>query len=678
MLRRSLHRLHDPLFIHLNNNVKKYSDTIINPSDIDFNNPNITKKSWFSNLVFPYEFPNNNNQVNLTDSETTFPTHKTVKVKIYPTNEQRDILNYWFNSFNIMYNETILFLRKHVPYGNFKFYKQYSGQYRRYCFNIKDIKNIDKDITKLENQRQANLNKLNALFLIEKKSKNIREKINDCRESIHNINDKIKDKNSNKDEILKENKALFKYKSLYLSLKSHIDTFLNDQHIRTNYLKSKRDEIANNFSYKDDETKKIHSHSLDGAIKRACANYKTCMDNFLNNRIRRFRIRCRNLKKSNKIVEIDTTSFNLDKTDGYYYICKKMLGKLKLEYNGKEYKIDKPSVSSIFFDGISFTLQIPKPIINSNIPAKSPFIALDGGVRDFLTGFTNNSVIKFGHNLTPIISKYYDKIDKLNSFNVFQKSNIDDLVHKERGNFINLMTKNIKNNNKYYGQIIDAHGKLTFLEQIKKQKSLIECEIERCGNIIVRNKNLIKKIFGKELNKHYVKRTNKLEKSIEFNENRKTKLEKIKVNDKIRNKYEKYLWYLKNRKIDYYNSKIKYKINELHWQTASELAKNYEIIILGKINTSQILKSSNLGPKTKRILQSLSHYNFRQKLVYKSLTYDRKIIVADEKYTTKTCPICANYNEYVRDEKTIICKGCKFSYDRDGGASQCIYMSALE
>ena len=99
---------------------------------------------------------------------------------------------------------------------------------------------------------------------------------------------------------------------------------------------------------------------------------------------------------------------------------------------------------------------------------------------------------------------------------------------------------------------------------------------------------------------------------------------------------------------------------------------------MGKINTSSILKNSNLSSSTKRVLQSLSHYSFREKLVYKCLSYDRKIIIQEEKYTTKMCPICSHYNENVKDEKLIHCNGCGCDYDRDGGASECIYVSSLE
>ncbi len=78
------------------------------------------------------------------------------------------------------------------------------------------------------------------------------------------------------------------------------------------------------------------------------------------------------------------------------------------------------------------------------------------------------------------------------------------------------------------------------------------------------------------------------------------------------------------------------------------------------------------------MLQSLSHYKFRSKLVYKSQTYERKLIVKDEKYTTKTCSKCSYYNDNVKVEKVIECKGCNKKYDRDGSSAQNIYMSVLD
>ncbi len=273
------------------------------------------------------------------------------------------------------------------------------------------------------------------------------------------------------------------------------------------------------------------------------------------------------------------------------------------------------------------------------------------------------------------MSKYYNRIDKLNSLNVFQKNNINELLERERNNFIELMKKNTKNNNKYYEKILEENEKYEKLLSLKKSESLVDLEIERCKKIIQKNEYLFEKQLNGNIN---LKEITKILRSLNFNKEREEKLKKIKDNNKEKEKYEKYLWYIKKKKIEYYNKKIKNNINELHWQIASEISKNYEVIILGKINTKSILMNNKLNKGTKRILQSLSHYEFREKLVYKCLSKTRKIIVQDEKYTTKMCPCCGHYNDWVKGEKKIKCKGCSKEFDRDGGASQNIYMCALK
>ena len=205
MLRRNWHRSRhdDPLFIKLKNNIQKYSYSIVNPSYIDFNSPIIVNQSWFTNLAFPYKFHYTHHKFDLSKAETKIFDYKTIIVNIYPTHEQSQIFKYWFNSFNIMYNQTILFLRQHLPFGNFKFYKQYLGQHIRFSNNVKDIKNIDKDIIKLNNKIQTILNKLNVLYT-ENKNKKIYDMITKYKMQICDFNGQITDLNIKKDDILKK------------------------------------------------------------------------------------------------------------------------------------------------------------------------------------------------------------------------------------------------------------------------------------------------------------------------------------------------------------------------------------------------------------------------------------------------------------------------------------------
>lgn len=684
MLRRTTWRQNDPLFIKLNNNIRKYSHTIINPSNIDFSSPNIINKSWFSNLIYPYQFPYTCNPIDFSKCEHKPINYRTIKINIFLNKEQKEILKYWFNAFNIMYNETILFLRKHIPYGNIKYLKIYYNNFKKFENNSKTIKTCNNQINKFRAKYDLLQIKLQELFLEENKTHVIHKNITKFKKNISDINYNIKSKNNQINTLLEENKLYSEHRNLYLSLQKHINTFLDYTYIRTNYLKDKRDSIADKFSYESNKSKQIHIHSLDGAIKKACANYKTCIDNLLNNRIKRFRIKCRNLDKANKIVEIDTTSFNFDKDDNCYHICKRILGKLQLKYNNKEYQLTDTAVSTVMYDGFSYTLLKPVPVVKVDVKAKHPFIALDPGVRDFLTGFTNNSIIKYGHNLAPILKKYYNKIDTLNTLNSLKNGTVEEDIGRSMKKFINLAEKNSKLtleerlNGKTYADGLREESKHYNILSNMKNKSLIDIEIERCQQTINRHKFIYEELTKKEYNEHYRKRITNIIRMINFNEKRIEKLTKINENDKNKEKYEKYLYYRRKKKSDFYNKKIKYKVEDLHWQIAKELAENYETIIIGKIDTRSILMQHGLSNSTNRVLQSLSHYSFREKLVYKCLTYDRNVIIQIERYTTKMCCICGNYDEKITGEKEIKCKKCGNKFDRDGGSAQNMYYGVLE
>ena len=48
--------------------------------------------------------------------------------------------------------------------------------------------------------------------------------------------------------------------------------------------------------------------------------------------------------------------------------------------------------------------------------------------------------------------------------------------------------------------------------------------------------------------------------------------------------------------------------------------------------------------------------------------------IQNERYTTKTCSCCGNYNKNVKKEKKIKCESCKKEYDRDtNGAKKYIF-----
>ncbi len=116
----------------------------------------------------------------------------------------------------------------------------------------------------------------------------------------------------------------------------------------------------------------------------------------------------------------------------------------------------------------------------------------------------------------------------------------------------------------------------------------------------------------------------------------------------------------------------------MQWKICKLLATKYENVILGEIRIQNICQKEDVDEMTKRVGSILGHYKFREKLVYKCLTYGTKVYIVPEKYTTKMCNICGTWNEYVKYEKIIECVGCKKRYMRDGYAARGMIIINME
>lgn len=75
-----------------------------------------------------------------------------------------------------------------------------------------------------------------------------------------------------------------------------------------------------------------------------------------------------------------------------------------------------------------------------------------------------------------------------------------------------------------------------------------------------------------------------------------------------------------------YHQKIKDKIADMHFKTAFELVNTFDNIYLGNLSTSEILSRNNktISKSTKRMLQALSPYAFKQRMIYMGNKYGCK------------------------------------------------------
>lgn len=242
-------------------------------------------------------------------------------------------------------------------------------------------------------------------FHIEKPT--IPETITYCKKITLQLNQKQKD-------ILK--RWCYAYSKMYNStvhlLKEAYDKkqklTINYQRLRTHHLKEVRDSIITGSVCKKYGSKTmVKTHMLDGAIQLVCANYKSAITNFKNKNIKKFRMR---YWRNKKLYRLDIEPSYI-KENG---ICPNVLGQIKAYYDGVPFQWNTiERTSQLRYDVInnSFQLLVPEHRVTECIPERNQWIALDPGVRTFLTGISSNSVIKIGDNLSPGIMKNLKQID---------------------------------------------------------------------------------------------------------------------------------------------------------------------------------------------------------------------------------------------------------------------------
>lgn len=126
---------------------------------------------------------------------------------------------------------------------------------------------------------------------------------------------------------------------------------------------------------------------------------------------------------------------------------------------------------------------------------------------------------------------------------------------------------------------------------------------------------------------------------------------------------------------------IKNKIADLHWKTASFLCNSFDNIFLPPFETKGMSnkKKRKITSKTARMMLTLSHYKFRQRLLSKSQEKAVSVLLLDEPYTSQLCSGCFNLNKKLRlCDRTYNCKNCKIQVDRDFNAARNIFFRGFE
>ena len=119
-------------------------------------------------------------------------------------------------------------------------------------------------------------------------------------------------------------------------------------------------------------------------------------------------------------------------------------------------------------------------------------------------------------------------------------------------------------------------------------------------------------------------------------------------------------------------------VDELHWQMARWLTNNYQVILLPTFETQDMTRRAGrrIRSKTARMMLSLRHYEFRQRLKWKAWQRGALVLDVNEAYTSKTRSwdggIKSNLGgaSVIRDESG-------FGMDRDVNGARGIFLRAL-
>lgn len=199
----------------------------------------------------------------------------------------------------------------------------------------------------------------------------------------------------------------------------------------------------------------------------------------------------------------------------------------------------------------------------------------------------------------------------------------------------------------------------------KKSKNLKFCGIDPGVKTLMTVYN-DEEIVEYEHNKDFINKMNKKLDTLKSIKNRKEK--HVNRRSDIRNGFRKSVYTkIHKRKEDY--------INSLHWYSINDLLKRYDVLFFGDIKSHDIVKD-NKNHILNRQMNDLKLYLFKQRLEYKALVKNKKVVFLNESYTTKTCSSCGNmYN--IGLSRTYNCSSCNFQCGRDINSSKNILMKGL-
>ena len=119
------------------------------------------------------------------------------------------------------------------------------------------------------------------------------------------------------------------------------------------------------------------------------------------------------------------------------------------------------------------------------------------------------------------------------------------------------------------------------------------------------------------------------------------------------------------------------RVNHLHRAVAYNIVRNYDVIYLPEYETKPMVKTKGrkIGRKAVHDMLSLSHYKFKEFLLWTAKKYGKEVIIVNESYTSKTQSWNGIVNERLGSSRAM--KDGTRIIDRDINGARNIYLKHI-
>jgi putative transposase len=132
---------------------------------------------------------------------------------------------------------------------------------------------------------------------------------------------------------------------------------------------------------------------------------------------------------------------------------------------------------------------------------------------------------------------------------------------------------------------------------------------------------------------------------------------------------------VRKRKINKVEKRKSNITDEIQWKSINELLKSNDVIFFGDIKSHNLVKDKHNRNLNRRI-NNMKFYQFKQRLLFKSIEKNKHVVFVEEHYTTKTCSFCGKLNN-PKASKIYSCGFCKKHVGRDENAAKNILIKGI-